>query len=98
MAYDSIGDLYKGEGDTASACRYWEEGIAVREALCQRSDDPKYRYDIANAYCTIASLSPTKQRACLQKAIAIYEKLVQEYPDNDYYGKRLDAIRQSLRS
>jgi tetratricopeptide (TPR) repeat protein len=97
-AYDSLGDLYKGEGDIASACRYWEEGIAVREALCQRSDDPKYRYDIANAYCTIASLSPTKQRACLQKAIAIYEKLVQEYPDNDYYGKRLGAIRQSLRS
>jgi len=95
-AYDNLGRFYQNDLDVANAVSCFEKAIAVRKAMCEKSDDPIDRSGLADAYLRLANYVPEGRQSNLQKALALFQALHEQHPEEEYYANRIAAITKQL--
>lgn len=95
---DHLGALCKDMGDLSGWLHYYEKGIEAREIIAQKSGKAN-DYDHVATFCyKLSKEIPERRTAYLQKAIGIYEKLCEQYPEKSYYSQRVKSLRDCLPS
>ena len=97
--YINLGELLRTRGDTRKAVDSYLKGRAINESLVKASPDkPRYRENLAGNLVDLALalevFDPSRVKETYRTALAIYEKLVADHPDNiDYRIGQAVCIR-----
>jgi tetratricopeptide (TPR) repeat protein len=102
-AFEEIGSLYADEGETESAKHYYEQGIETYEKLLESNPgNLDSEIGIADSLNYIGELykypEPETARSYFEKALAINEKAVKQFPESTSYREDLIYTLKNLAS
>ena len=87
-----MGQVTQAQGDWAQAEQVYRESLSLRRQLVERlGGTPEALDDLASGLVQIASL-PGADAAEKVEALAIYEKLVAQFPDVARYRERWQQL------
>jgi tetratricopeptide (TPR) repeat protein len=88
--HNNLGELLRKNGDPNQAVTSFLQARSINEALVKAfPDKPRYRYALAgnlfNLALALRVIDPAKVEEACRASLAIYEKLVADYPQNIEY-------------
>ena len=97
--HNSLGNIYKNEGNFSKAKAHYLKAIAIIEPLAKKTNNPSICYALAIYYHNLAKIFPGFEgRKYLRKALAILHKLCEQCPDIPQYKQFRETIQNELDS
>ena len=88
--YNNLGESFRENGDAKQAAALFRQSQSISEALAKAfPDKPRYRAHLAltlyNLALALETVSPAKVEETYKAALAIYENIARDYPENFDY-------------
>ncbi len=92
-SHHNLGEALERQGNSEAAIAEFKKSQAINEAMIERTPEkPRYRSDLGSDLDSLAvsmgNLGQPKVDETFAKAIAIFDKLIAEYPENVNYRVR----------
>jgi eukaryotic-like serine/threonine-protein kinase len=98
-SHHNLGEALERQGNSEAAIAEFKKSQAINEAMAKRSPDkPRYRSDLGSDLGSLAlsmsNLGQPKADEIFAQAIAIFDKLIAEHPENvDYRVRQAMCLR-----
>lgn len=89
----ALGDAYVAAGETERAKPLYAEHLDICRTFAEQFGRPEERDELAIAYYRMATVDEEQKAACLREAIALYEGLVAEFPQEAKYRSNLEELK-----
>ncbi len=94
ISYNRLGDISKAQGDLVGAREYYTKSLDIFEALARETGTIEAWDDLAVSHYTLGNTF--NDLASLRKALDIWTKLAENYPDIPRFKQNRDFLRMKL--
>ena len=91
-----LGDIADSEGELSVSKLYYEQALDIVKVIAEETNSTDSYDDLAFSYYKLGTIGFFVDKNMLEKAFEIWQRLLQQYPDNSYYQKRVDTVKMYL--